>query len=108
MTGKGRVNQDPAFAASRPSQRLDKFLWQARFLKSRTAASVLVAEARVRVNGERTSKPAHPVGPGDVLTFPQSGTIRVIRILALPTRRGPASEAVGHYHDLEIRDDPVP
>jgi ribosome-associated heat shock protein Hsp15 len=82
------------------SIRLDKWLWQARFCKSRTLAAALVTEGRVRVNSERVTKPARAIGPGDVLTFPQGGAIRVVRVLAAGDRRGPASEAQGLYEDL--------
>jgi ribosome-associated heat shock protein Hsp15 len=82
------------------SIRLDKWLWQARFCKSRSIAAALVAEGRVRVNSERVTKSARSVGPGDVLTFPQGGAIRVVRVLAAGERRGPAAEAQGLYEDL--------
>ena len=80
--------------------RLDKWLWQARFFKTRSLATKLVAAGHVRVNGERVSKPASAVGSQDVLTFAQGRTIRVIRITDLPARRGPAPEAQLHYEDL--------
>jgi ribosome-associated heat shock protein Hsp15 len=85
---------------SPPGQRIDLWLWQTRFFKSRTLAAALVAEGRVRVNGQPVSKPARTVTPGDVLTLPQGGTIRVVKILALPTRRGPAPEAQACYADF--------
>lgn len=88
--------------------RLDKWLWQARFFKTRTLAAKQVTEGRVRVNAERATKPARPVGPGDVLTFPQGATVRVVRILALGLRRGPASEAQTLYEDLAPRTEPAP
>ncbi|MEM6375447.1 MAG: RNA-binding S4 domain-containing protein [Pseudomonadota bacterium] len=81
--------------------RVDKWLWQARFFKTRALATKLVSSGKVRVNARRVSKPASLVGPGDVLTFPQSGTIRVIRVLAPGQRRGPASEAQQLYEDVE-------
>ncbi len=81
--------------------RLDKWLWQARFLKSRSLAAALVAEGRVRVNGERAVKPARIIAPGDVLTFPQAGRIRVVRVVAAGDRRGPAAEAQTLYDDLD-------
>jgi len=84
-----------------PSIRLDKWLWQARFCKSRTLAAALVAEGRVRVNSERVTRPARVIGPGDVLTFPQAGRIRVVRVLAPGDRRGPAAEAQALYADLD-------
>lgn len=84
----------------RATMRLDKWLVQARFCKTRTVASELVESGHVRVNGQKTRKPAHAVGDGDTLTFPQGGVIRVIRILDMPLRRGPASEARALYDDL--------
>ncbi len=86
--------------ASREGIRLDKWLWQARFFKSRSIAAQTVSDGRVRVNSERVTKPARTVGPGDVLTFAQGGTIRVVRLLAAGTRRGPAPEARALYEDL--------
>ena len=84
----------------RPTVRVDKWLWQARFFKTRSLATRQVADGRVRVNGNRVSKPASPVGAGDVLTFDQGDRIRVIRIAALGLRRGPATEAQTLYEDL--------
>ena len=81
--------------------RVDKWLWQARFFKSRGLAGEVAASGRLRVNGAHVDKPAHGVRPGDVLTFPQGRRIRVIRVEALGTRRGPAPEAAGLYTDLE-------
>lgn len=80
--------------------RLDKWLWYARFFKTRSLAARQVSDGQVRVNGDRVSKPAQVVVPGDVLTFAQARRIRVIRIEALGQRRGPASEAQGLYADL--------
>ena len=84
----------------RTSQRLDQWLWQARFFKSRSLATALVAAGRVRVNGTPVTKPARPVAPGDVLTFPQAERIRVVRILATAERRGPAPEAQALYEEI--------
>jgi ribosome-associated heat shock protein Hsp15 len=80
--------------------RLDKWLWQARFFKTRSLAAKLVTAGKVRINGIHASKPARLVGPGDVLTFPQAKEIRVARIVAVGTRRGPAPEAQALYEDL--------
>ncbi len=71
-------------------------------------AARLVSDGAVRVNGDKVSKPASPVGPGDVLTFPQGRQIRVVRIEALAKRRGPAAEAQGLYADLTPDTEPVP
>ena len=87
-------------AAPRPTLRLDKWLWQARFFKTRSLAAGVVSAGRVRVDGQPVSRPARAVGPGDVLTFPQGRAIRVVRILALGLRRGPAPEARALYEDL--------
>lgn len=80
--------------------RADKWLWQARFFKTRALAARVVSAGQVRVNGDRAAKPAQPLRPGDTLTFPQAGRIRVIRIRALGQRRGPAAEAAMLYDDL--------
>ena len=88
--------------------RLDKWLWQARFFKTRSLAARQVSEGKVRVNAVRVSKPARAVGPGDVLTFPQGRAVRVVRILALGTRRGPAPEARALYEDLAPPPPPDP
>jgi ribosome-associated heat shock protein Hsp15 len=98
-TGKGSRNAVP----QRQTLRLDKWLWQARFFKSRGLAAEVVERGHLRVNGQRHSKPGFAVGEGDVLTFPQGGRIRVVRVLALGDRRGPASEAQTLYLDLDPR-----
>ncbi len=81
--------------------RLDKWLWQARFFKTRDRASEVITEGHLRLNGQHCLKPGHGVGPGDVLTFAQGETIRVIRVVDLGVRRGPASEAQSLYLDLD-------
>jgi len=80
--------------------RIDKWLWYARFLKSRTSASKLCLAGRVRINSQRTIKAHSLVQVGDVLTFPQGRAIRVVQILELGHRRGPAPEAQGLYREL--------
>lgn len=82
------------------SLRLDKWLWFARFCKSRALASKLCAAGRIRVSGTLVQKAHHMVRPGDVLTFPLGPHIRVVRVLRLGTRRGPAAEARTLYEDL--------
>jgi ribosome-associated heat shock protein Hsp15 len=81
-------------------QRLDKWLWHARLVKSRTLASRLVTEGKVRVNREKVTKPAHSIKPGDVITAVVHARIRVLKIQHLGARRGPASEAQTLYEDL--------
>jgi ribosome-associated heat shock protein Hsp15 len=80
--------------------RVDKWLFQARFFKSRAAASRLVEEGRLRVGGRPIDKAHYAVKPGDVLTFPQGRGIRVVKVVALGSRRGPAPEARGLYEEL--------
>ncbi len=86
------------------SIRVDRWLWFARFFKTRGLATKLVQAGHVRVNSMKISKPSHGVGPGDTLTFQQANTIRVVRIVEVGARRGPASEAQALYDDLT----PVP
>ena len=81
-------------------QRLDKWLWFARFFKSRTSAGKACNSAKVRINGQIAAKASATVKVDDVLTFPRGHHIRVIRILALGRRRGPAPEAQILYEDL--------
>jgi ribosome-associated heat shock protein Hsp15 len=90
-----------AIVPAAPKLRLDKWLWQARFVKSRALAAALIEDGRVRVNGTPTSKPGRDVSPGDVLTFPLGRQIRVVRIIALGQRRGPSTEAQLLYIDLQ-------
>ncbi len=84
----------------RPTIRLDKWLWHARFFKSRSIAARVVTGGKVRVDSQPVSKPARAVGPGNVLTFVQADDTKVVRILACGARRGPAPEAQALYDDL--------
>ena len=86
--------------------RIDKWLAQARFFKRRELAAEMVSEGHLRLNGQHCAKPGHGVSAGDVLTFPQGNAIRVIRILSLGTRRGPAPEARLLYQDLDAAAPP--
>ncbi|WP_425044078.1 RNA-binding S4 domain-containing protein [Primorskyibacter sp. S87] len=82
-----------------PKLRIDKWLWHARFFKTRSLAAKQVSAGHVRVNGNKISKPAQTVGQGDVLTFAQGKLIRVVEVVALGERRGPAPEAQTLYLD---------
>ncbi len=86
---------------SEQTLRIDKWLWYARFFKSRTKASKLCASGRLRRNSELISKAHATLKTGDVLTFPKEDDIRVIKVIQLGARRGPASEAATLYEDLE-------
>lgn len=81
-------------------QRIDKWLWHGRFVKTRSLASRLVSEGKVRVNRERVVKPSHMVKAGDVITAAVAGRVRVVKVLLLAERRGPPSEARALYEDL--------
>ena len=85
---------------SEPGLRIDKWLWQARFFKSRALAAKAAA-AGLRINGARTDKTHALVRPGDVITFKQARRVRVVRVEALGDRRGPAAEAMALYSDLD-------
>jgi ribosome-associated heat shock protein Hsp15 len=95
----------PTDSADQGKLRIDKWLWFARFVKSRSLASKLVEDGRMRVNGTPTAKAHYAVRIGDVLTFSLGPYIRVVKVVALGTRRGPAVEAQGLYDDL---DPPTP
>lgn len=95
-------------ADQRPTLRVDKWLWQARFFKSRALAAELAESGHLRINGQPTRKPGHAVAAGDVLTFAQGNRIRVVRVTALGYRRGPAGEAQTLYDDLDApKDNPA-
>jgi ribosome-associated heat shock protein Hsp15 len=81
-------------------QRLDKWLWCARFMKQRSDCARLVAEGAVRINRQPTDKAHARLRVGDVLTLPLRGTVRVLRVRALAARRGPAPEARLLYEEI--------
>ena len=82
------------------AQRLDRWLWFARIVKSRTLATALVSSGRVRVNSQRVSRPSRMIREGDVITAAIHGRVRVLKILEPGSRRGPAAEAQALYDDL--------
>jgi ribosome-associated heat shock protein Hsp15 len=96
MTGKDEEDQ----AQPAETQRLDKWLWYARVVKSRTLAAQLVQDGKVRINRVRAAKPSQTVRPGDVLTIALRGSIEVLKVLAPGVRRGPPSEARQLYETL--------
>jgi ribosome-associated heat shock protein Hsp15 len=83
------------------SLRLDKFLWFARIVKTRALAQTMAEQGRLRLNGRVIDRAHAPVRQGDVLSFALRGTVRVLRIEALPTRRGPPAEARALYTEIE-------
>ena len=87
--------------------RIDRFLFFIRLVKSRTLAQAVIDEGYVRIEGRRVEKPSEEVRAGDVVALPLHGNVRVLRVLALPTRRGPAPEAQACYEEL-TQGDPRP
>jgi ribosome-associated heat shock protein Hsp15 len=81
--------------------RLDKWLFHARFYRTRPLAQAATASGRVRLNGVKVDKPGHALKPGDVLTLGKGGQVIAVRVVALADRRGPATEARGLYEVLE-------
>ena len=81
--------------------RIDKLLWFLRLAPSRTTAHEWVCEGHFRLNGRRVEKPSAAVAVGDVLTVPARSGVKVIELLAVPARRGPAPEALGCYRTLD-------
>ena len=80
----------------RADHRLDKWLWFARFYKTRSLATAAINGGKVHLNAERV-KPAHRVRVGDRLTLSLQGIVGEFEVLGLPQRRGPAAEAHRHY-----------
>ncbi|QNM81806.1 RNA-binding S4 domain-containing protein [Sphingomonas sabuli] len=94
--------------------RIDRFLFFIRLAKSRTAAQGLVAAGFIRIDGRRVTRPSDEVRVGSVVALPLRDRTRVLRVLAMPARRGPPAEARGCYEDLDPHpggtgvDDPNP
>lgn len=81
--------------------RIDKWLWHARFYRSRALAQEAAASGLLRLNGVRVEKPSAPIQPGDVLTLPRGRDVLAVRIQALAVRRGPFAEARKLYDVIE-------
>ena len=82
--------------------RIDRFLFFIRLLKSRTLAQALIEEGHVRVDGKRIEKSSEEVRVGSIVALPLHGDVRILRVLRLPERRGPAPEARTCYEELGI------
>jgi len=92
----GNSRPEPAL----PRLRLDKWLWHARFFKTRSLASRFVGQARLRLDGRVVDKPSVAVSEGATLTFALGDRVRIVRVLRLGARRGPPAEARLLYADL--------
>ena len=80
--------------------RLDRFLWFARIVKTRSAAQAMASDGHLRIDGRAVERAAAPVRIGSVLTFAQAGRVRALRVEVLPARRGPPAEGRACYLDL--------
>jgi ribosome-associated heat shock protein Hsp15 len=83
-----------------PAIRIDKWLWHARRIKTRSGAAKLAREGKIRINGEKISKPSRMVRPGDKITAMIGGRLAILEVIAPGHRRGPASEARELYRDM--------
>jgi ribosome-associated heat shock protein Hsp15 len=86
-------------------QRIDRWLWHARVVRTRPVAAELAESGRVRVNGQRINAPARTVRTGDVLTIALRDSVKILRVTGFAERRGSASDASPLYEDLS---EPVP
>ena len=84
------------------TMRVDRFLWFARLAKTRSAAQAIATKGTLRIDGRRIDRAHALVRVGSVLAWPWGAKVRVVRVEALPTRRGPASEAAGLYSVMEM------
>ena len=87
--------------------RIDRFLHCIRLARSRTLAQTIIADGHVRISGKRIAKPTAEVRPGDVVALPLNRRIVVLRVLDLPSRRGPASEARCCYEEVGVDEPPA-
>ena len=88
--------------------RIDRYLHCIRLVKSRTLAQSVIEAGYVRIDGKRVEKPSEEVRIGSVIALPLRDRVRVLKVLALPERRGPASEARLAYEELGIDGDQPP
>jgi ribosome-associated heat shock protein Hsp15 len=85
---------------SNERQRIDKWMWHARVVRTRSAAAALAASGHVRVNGARVVAPAKPVRAGDVVTIALDARVRVLKVTGFAPRRGGSAEGQALYQDL--------
>ena len=83
--------------------RIDKLLWFLRLVKTRALAQAMAQAGHIRLNGRRVDRAHQRVVAGDVLVLPAASGVRIIEILGIPSRRGPAPEARGCYRALDVR-----
>ncbi len=86
--------------AGENAQRLDRWIWHARIVKTRMLAAALVSDGYVRVNGARAEHPARSIKPGDVLTIALPARVRVLKVTGILPRRADAGAAQGTYETV--------
>jgi len=84
--------------------RIDRFLFYIRLTRSRSLAQSVIDTGYVRIDGRRVEKPSEEVRQGSVIALPLRDEVRILRVLSLPARRGPASEARQHYEEILAPD----
>jgi ribosome-associated heat shock protein Hsp15 len=97
----------PAMAENGAGVRLDKFLWFSRLMPSRADAAKLCESRHLRLDGRVIDKAHATVRVGSVISFPKHGDVRIVRVMQLPVRRGPASVAALTYQDLSSPKKPA-
>ena len=90
-------------ASAALTQRLDRWIWHARIVKTRTIAATLVSQGYVRVNGERMEQPARAIKPGDVLTIALPARVRVVKVTGILPRRANANAAKNTYESVNTQ-----
>ncbi|WP_028969829.1 RNA-binding S4 domain-containing protein [Sphingomonas sp. URHD0057] len=88
--------------------RIDRFLHCIRLVKSRTLAQSVIEAGHVRVDGRRIEKPSEEVRTGSIVALPLHDGVRILKVLELPQRRGPAAEARACYQELGIDEQGAP
>jgi ribosome-associated heat shock protein Hsp15 len=88
-------------------QRIDKWLWHARVVRTRTSAASLVDEGHVRLNGERVGATSRPVKAGDVVTVALDRMVRIMKVTGFAERRGNADSTRSLYEDLTPKPEPT-
>ena len=83
--------------------RIDRYLHCIRLVKSRTLAQAIIGQGMTRVDGKRVAKPSEPVRIGSVIALPLHDRVRILRVLALPDQRRPASEAQDAYEEIGLQ-----